>query len=412
MVKKSTQLIFIAILLATYAYGVFSAVLIPSVSKLARDTYLSLKLTVKDITGLEKESDRKFTESQYTFSDAEINGLIQIETVSDILNKRQQLIQEIWKASKIPETHSFDNVIKGYNFPEDSENHLYRRANLPEDTNIDLYELEMEHGFRFKIFHLTPKNKKNVLLVYYNSHTPSHHLRPISEFLREGYSVVYLEMPIITSYINNNTTTRIRGDRVYPVKSKRFGEIIFKNDHNSFWLLESEEFSPMKFFLHPITVILNRLIIENEYDRIAMTGISGGGWATILYAAIDKRIQLSYPVGHGLPFFLLGREPIPGEGHGDYESINPRVYRIANYLELYIMGAAEAGRRQTQILNIYDQCCSPGILGNHYKNAVEGHVKKINQGGSYKLHQDYSIIAHNYSDDTLDIIIKDISAGL
>ena len=149
MVKKSTQLIFIAILLATYAYGVFSAVLIPSVSKLARDTYLSLKLTVKDTTGLEKESDRKFTESQYTFSDAEINGLIQIETVSDILNKRQQLIQEIWKASKIPETHSFDNVIKGYNFPEDSENHLYRRANLPEDTNIDLYELEMEHGFRF-----------------------------------------------------------------------------------------------------------------------------------------------------------------------------------------------------------------------------------------------------------------------
>lgn len=92
--KKSILIIiFITTLLAAYTIGVFSAVLSVPVANFARNIYIDVKLIVKNTIGFEKISTRKFTELEYTFSDAEINSLIQIQSSIDISNKRGQLIQ-------------------------------------------------------------------------------------------------------------------------------------------------------------------------------------------------------------------------------------------------------------------------------------------------------------------------------
>ena len=50
-----------------------------------------------------------------------------------------------------------------------------------------------------------------------------------------------------------------------------------------------------------------------------------------------------------------------------------------------------------------------GIWGTlYFKKIVEDRVKEVNLGGSYKFYKDSSIIAHDYSDDAINLIIKDV----
>ena len=108
----------------------------------------------------------------------------------------------------------------------------------------------------------------------------------------------------------------------------------------------------MRFFVEPITVFLNYAVEEYAYDLVAMVGLSGGGWTTTLYAALDPRIARSYPVAGTLPLYL--------ESGGDYEQTHPGLYALANYPELYVLGTYEGERRQIQVLNRYDPCCFGG----------------------------------------------------
>lgn len=45
-------------------------------------------------------------------------------------------------------------------------------------------------------------------------------------------------------------------------------------------------------------------------------GASGGGWVAALYAALDTRVNASYPIAGTEPFALRA---LRAEGLGDYE---------------------------------------------------------------------------------------------
>ncbi len=71
-------------------------------------------------------------------------------------------------------------------------------------------------------------------------------------------------------------------------------------------LLNPEEGHPVKYFLEPVVVFLNYAEIDYNYRHVAMVGISGGwgvGWTTTLAAAIDYRIESSFPIAGSYPFF-------------------------------------------------------------------------------------------------------------
>ena len=116
--------------------------------------------------------------------------------------------------------------------------------------------------------------------------------------------------------------------------------------------------SVMKFFLQPVSVCLRYLKSRADvdgfpsYEDFSMIGLSGGGWTTTVYAAIDPTIRLSFPVAGTIPLWLRS-----GGSVGDTEQTLSSFYQIAGYPDLYVLGSHGSGRKQVQILNRRDDCC-------------------------------------------------------
>jgi len=196
----------------------------------------------------------------------------------------------------------------------------------------------------------------------------------IQFFLNKGYSVLAFSLPL--SGLNTG----------------------LMDSHEDFLSLDSNSFSSMKFFVHPVYVSLNYIEKEYGFESVYMVGISGGGWVTTLYAAIDERVEKSYPVAGSLPLIF------PSER--DYEQTNFNFYGvIVDYLDLYILGSYD--RRQVQILNLKDSCCFKGIQYEFFP--YESGVNNVLAGrGDFIVRVDRENEKHIISDDSLDFILNDM----
>src|SRR5262249_40894467 len=88
------------------------------------------------------------------------------------------------------------------------------------------------------------------------------------------------------------------------------------------------------------------------YQEYSMVGLSGGGWTTTVYAALDPTITFSFPVAGTIPLYLRAKGSV-----GDTEQTLSSFYQIAGYPDLYVLGSHGPGRKQVQILNRQDDCC-------------------------------------------------------
>jgi hypothetical protein len=142
--------------------------------------------------------------------------------------------------------------------------------------------------------------------------------------------------------------------------------------------------SPIKYFLEPTAVSLNYLETRSRSDHFPkyrafhMVGLSGGGWTTTIYAAIDPRIRCSFPVAGTIPLYLR-----TGGSVGDREQYEPTFYRLAGYPDLYILGAHGRGRKQVQILVRRDNCCfgeqqhDAEASGMPYADAMRAYEQRV-----------------------------------
>jgi len=85
-----------------------------------------------------------------------------------------------------------------------------------------------------------------------------------------------------------------------------------------------------------------------------MIGLSGGGWSTTLAAALDVRIELSFPVAGGLPFEMYN--PVFDSRDFEQEPERP-IYQIVDYVDEYVLGGLGEFRSQVQLLHEMDPCC-------------------------------------------------------
>ena len=150
------------------------------------------------------------------------------------------------------------------------------------------------------------------------------------------------------------------------------GEIVLTSHAMVFAYLDR----PFRFFLEPIVRCLDYVEAHYNYDEIDMIGLSGGGWTTTVYAALDQRIKRSFPIAGSVPNYLR----VGFEGLGDEEQDDPGFYSIANYCELYVMGSYGADRGQLQILNRYDSCCFYGTRHTNWVDSVQQAVSKLGLG--------------------------------
>jgi hypothetical protein len=157
----------------------------------------------------------------------------------------------------------------------------------------------------------------------------------------------------------------------------------------------------MRLYLDPLAVALNYVAEHYDYSHIYMVGHSGGGATTILYAAVDPRIEKSYPVNTAIiPLFM--RQFV-----GDYEKSWPGFYDIANTLELYVMGAYGPGRSQLQIWNLHDPKGLEGSRTPAYRERIQSLVQSLG-AGRFDVYLDPTNVKHIVGDDARRAILEDI----
>jgi len=283
---------------------------------------------------------------------------------------------------------------------------------------VDTLTITMDAGQTSYAHHFIPQRKINRLVVLHHGHACSFNdtqgftdagmgmQRTINGLLTDGYSVLTVYMPHYA----------------------QFGNVVdcVSQTHDSMFNIPLATGSPMKFFLEPVAVCLNYLKTRSvadgfpSYQDFSMVGLSGGGWTTTVYAAIDPTIKLSIPVAGTIPLYLRS-----GGSVGDTEQWLASFYQIAGYPDLYILGSYGPGRKQVQVLNRLDDCCfgeaqhSIAQTGMTYDQAMRDYEYRVrialyNLGsvGFFRLEIDEAAPGHTITwNNSVNTILSELNGG-
>ncbi len=322
---------------------------------------------------------------QNTHFQKDVNSLIHIKTIDDISKLKNNLIDFIWSGDEFPNS-KLPNSVK-----TDISNSLYDDfVNL---ERIDQIDVVMDFGVNSISYLFVPESSNNKLIIYHQGHAGdfSKGKDTIQFFLKKNYTVLAFSMPLLG--MNNQPILEIPNVGTIKLTS-----------HEHLRFIESPHFSPIKFFVEPIAVSLNYLDENYDFSSYDMIGISGGGWTTTLYPAIDDRISQSYSIAGSVPIYLRS---IP-QNYGDYEQWLPELYQIANYLDLYIMNSYGDDRKFVQIFNKYDSCCFSGELYKSYENEIQESISQLKKG-HFDIYLDDSHKTHKISESTLKNIFDSMT---
>lgn len=315
---------------------------------------------------------------------------IAIGSQADIQEKRNALSMYIWKSAKLPVNNPPDSVYKDIKD--------YRFIQLRNLKRIDMLTFDMALGLQSTVYHFKPEQSNGRMVLYHQGHYGSFFLgiKTIRFFLKNGYDVMAFSMPLIGE---NNKWAILNS----------MDDLSHADAHSLFYSLESEDLSPIVFFVDPVVRAVS-YANETGFSDISMIGLSGGGWTTVLASALDERIIRSYPVASSLPLSYR----LESKDHGDYEQVNAALYSITNYFELYLMSASGSGRSQKLIFNENDPCCFAGrnkYDGEYMYKLIDKIVgqslAKIGSG-EFSVYSDDTHLGHRISKAALLVIHADM----
>ncbi|WP_291981235.1 hypothetical protein [Luteitalea sp.] len=149
------------------------------------------------------------------------------------------------------------------------------------------------------------------------------------------------------------------------------------------------------------TLDIGLALPDADASKVAVTGLSGGGWQTIILSALDTRVTLANPVA-GFSSFVT-RTQWPEKDLGDSEQTPSDLASIADYTHL---NALMAPRALQLTYNAKDTCCYRGdyAVGNLVQQARP--VFDL-LGASAKLgyHVNYDN-GHNYEQDNREAFYR------
>jgi hypothetical protein len=336
---------------------------------------------------------------------------ITIHTVADITNKQQSLINFVWGAGGFPSGKLPSSVTLNVPSPVGGLNNLLR---------VDQLLIGMDAGQQGLAYHFIPARQNSRLVIVHHGHActfdddPSLSdigygmQRTINGLLTDGYSVLAVYMP----HMRPDDCGTVSHDSLFtdPQYAPSSG-------------------SPMKYFLEPVAVSLNYLKTRSaadgfpSYQDFSMVGLSGGGWTTTVYAAIDPTIKFSIPVAGTMPLYNRA-----GASYGDTEQLLDAFYQIAGYPDLYVLGSFGQGRKQVWLLNRRDNCCfgdrpdlyQDPIMGRTWEQVVRDYEYQVritlaNLGGPvgfFRLEIDEAAPSHMISwNAVVNQILSELNGG-
>ena len=327
---------------------------------------------------------------------------ITIHSTRQLAEKRRAIVAYLWGPKGFPNRRLPNIVLTNVPSPVRQLSHLAR---------VDEFRIELAPGLEGLAYHFIPSNPNRALVVLHHGHActldddPSPAdtgfglQRTINALLGQGYGVLGVFMP-----------------------DMRPGDCT--GDHEGLFQLKTAG-NPIKYFLEPTAVSLNYLKTRSRsghfphYRAFHMAGLSGGGWTTTVYAAVDPSIQCSFPVAGTIPLYLRA-----GGSIGDREQFEPSFYRLAGYLDLYVLGASGPGRKQVQILLRHDDCCfgeaqhDAKAAGADYATAMREYEQRVQSAlsdlgrGAFRLEIDETAPSHMISHHVIeDVILRELRNG-
>lgn len=290
-------------------------------------------------------------------------------------DQRQQLIDYIFGGA-LP-TRQPDVIVNDTSFSLD---------NL---ASVERVTINLDNGLYSVIYQFNPTIANGQLMIYHGGHgEPVESGLPfIQDGLSRGYTMALIEMPL--SPVNGGPS----------IIRQIGGQEWHMDSHDALQWLKPTQGSPIRYFIEPVIVYLN--YAAGHYTHISMAGLSGGGWTTTLAAAIDSRIESSYPVAGSMPLRLR----YWGDW-GDWEQSDYGLYSIASYEDLYLLGACNG--RQLQILNRRDSCCF--VPDGREAYAVEVRAQATALGCDYNLWVDETAMTHEISAAARDRIFGELQS--
>jgi dienelactone hydrolase len=132
-----------------------------------------------------------------------------------------------------------------------------------------------------------------------------------------------------------------------------------------------------------------------DAERIGVTGLSGGGWQTIVLSSLDPRVKVSIPVaGYGNLMERIARQQFSPSEPGDLEQEPTDFLQGQDYSTLTAM---RAPRPTLLIHNTEDTCCYRAPLVRPYTfEPVRPFFKLYGKEDAFQFYANTDISEHNY----------------
>jgi len=328
--------------------------------------------------------------------------LMRFRSSADIDATRAVLRQRIWQSTSM--------IAGGYD-----------RETVDGDHTV--YEVDMPYWLttsRCWLYRSTVERTGTLLIVHggHDNHGPEHSaLIPIrTEALAAGHDVLVVSMP--GQSVNSTPGPYpyldvfngvVASHQNLPLWNRRF--------LNQTWVNAQFGVPPESVF-HVFYAPVHRMInaIGGNYDRIAMTGLSGGASTTIRCAALDTRIQAAYAVAGGgcVPRFAYYQTALDFGDNEDQDKtwFGPGANSVpgddgtgANEEETLVM-MVSGNRRGLIVVNDNDPVAFGSVDISLYKEAAEYEARAIGDGRLI-VHLDNNN-THSWSAATRAYILADL----
>jgi hypothetical protein len=336
-------------------------------------------------------SPRFLEPNPYNSPENDIDSLIDIHSPADADQKRELLINLLWGDPGFPRDKLPAQVETNVQDPN--------YAGLVNLKSIDRLTISMDLGIESYPYIFHPVNSNNQLIIYHQGSDGDFLLgiETIQFFLQEGYTVMAFAMPLLGN--NNHPEVFIPHLGNVRLPGALHFQLFFVED-----LIEQGII--LKVFIEPVIVGLNYADTLG-FERYAMIGISGGGWTTHLVAAVDRRIERSYPVAGSIPFFQRFDGQAADTDLLAYVQMLPGIFPDLNYLELYILGAYGVNRKQLMVINQFDPCCFWGVRYRVWYDTVQARMTQLGMG-TFEVFLDDTHKQHIISPAALQMVLADL----
>jgi dienelactone hydrolase len=169
------------------------------------------------------------------------------------------------------------------------------------------------------------------------------------------------------------------------------------NEHNQIGLLDLTGANGVGLFYLAMRRGLDFLYEDPRVDRarIGVTGLSGGGWQTMLLSTLDTRVGPAVPVAGFSSLTTAIEHP---DYAGDAEQNGADMRAVADYAHLM---ALRAPRPTLLIYNAMDDCCfRAGVVKQGVYSDIQPFFALMGAPGNLEWYQNENPGTHNYQIDS------------